>query len=517
MKRAEMEYDLALKKIALEEAQQNKSTMRLRRDANGNYSYQFGADEDNVSKAQQDVDKAQNDLYNFDKESYQQNLETQKQMTEKFYQDLAALAEKYKDDEEGYQKAKEELTAAYYEQFNYLAGENAEIRMNLEQDVGDSLGINMDNMSQTEKNTLMEDIIPTWDSGVQQMIDKFSADDGASFKTSVNEAWNSIKEATKDYNDALGEVKTTSDDVASQVEKQTADLKEQAEQEITDANEEREAIEAIKEAVDELAKSWGDAADEALRALNAAQQYMENEQEKTLTATTTKKSSGGSTTTKGKSTTTKKTTTKKTTTKATTTKKPTTTKKTLSSDKIEGIAAAIWMDGDKAGWGNGDTRAARFKEKGAESVQNYINKHGANGDIYAAWHNKRDKLPNYYYSKFDTGGYTGDWNSKDGKLAVLHEKELVLNKDDTKNLLSIVDIARNIIGSLKSNMFNNINSIADSIKSATNVQPSSSHETIEQTVHIDAKFEGATESAEIERAFDNLINKASQYANKNTK
>jgi hypothetical protein len=32
--------------------------------------------------------------------------------------------------------------------------------------------------------------------------------------------------------------------------------------------------------------------------------------------------------------------------------------------------------------------------------------------------------------KFDTGGYTGKWGPE-GKLATLHEKELVLNKQDT--------------------------------------------------------------------------------------
>jgi hypothetical protein len=35
---------------------------------------------------------------------------------------------------------------------------------------------------------------------------------------------------------------------------------------------------------------------------------------------------------------------------------------------------------------------------------------------------------------FDTGGYTGEWG-KSGKLAILHEKELVLNASDTENLL----------------------------------------------------------------------------------
>jgi hypothetical protein len=36
---------------------------------------------------------------------------------------------------------------------------------------------------------------------------------------------------------------------------------------------------------------------------------------------------------------------------------------------------------------------------------------------------------------FDTGGYTGEWSGAYGKLAMLHEKELVLNKHDTENFL----------------------------------------------------------------------------------
>lgn len=40
---------------------------------------------------------------------------------------------------------------------------------------------------------------------------------------------------------------------------------------------------------------------------------------------------------------------------------------------------------------------------------------------------------------FDTGGYTGEWGA-DGKLAFLHQKELVLKSNDTKNLLESVKI-----------------------------------------------------------------------------
>jgi hypothetical protein len=44
-------------------------------------------------------------------------------------------------------------------------------------------------------------------------------------------------------------------------------------------------------------------------------------------------------------------------------------------------------------------------------------------------------------NKFDTGGYTGTFGPE-GRLAMLHEKELVLNKQDTSNMLKMVNIAR---------------------------------------------------------------------------
>lgn len=50
-------------------------------------------------------------------------------------------------------------------------------------------------------------------------------------------------------------------------------------------------------------------------------------------------------------------------------------------------------------------------------------------------------------SSFDAGGYTGKWGSS-GKLAMLHEQELVLNKSDTSNVLKIVELTRNIFGDI---------------------------------------------------------------------
>jgi hypothetical protein len=48
--------------------------------------------------------------------------------------------------------------------------------------------------------------------------------------------------------------------------------------------------------------------------------------------------------------------------------------------------------------------------------------------------------PKYNY---DTGGYTGAWGPE-GKMAMVHEKELILNKYDTKNMLDMVNTLRDI-------------------------------------------------------------------------
>ena len=106
----------------------------------------------------------------------------------------------------------------------------------------------------------------------------------------------------------------------------------------------------------------------------------------------------------------------------------------------------------------------------------------------------------------DTGGYTGEWGPE-GRAAILHEKEIVLNKNDTKNFLDATAILRTL--DLQSELFSRglgnimIPWISD-LKS----------ETLDQNVHIDATFPNVTDHNEIEAAFDNLINKASQYANR---
>ena len=107
----------------------------------------------------------------------------------------------------------------------------------------------------------------------------------------------------------------------------------------------------------------------------------------------------------------------------------------------------------------------------------------------------------------DTGGYTGEWGSE-GRLAMLHEKELVLNKKDTPNILSAVKIARSIddtISNLTSNTDWKLRNLLGFTDPVFDKQP------IEQTVQISAEFPGVTDQYEIQEALSNLSNDASQY------
>lgn len=108
-----------------------------------------------------------------------------------------------------------------------------------------------------------------------------------------------------------------------------------------------------------------------------------------------------------------------------------------------------------------------------------------------------------------TGGYTGAWGPE-GKLAILHEKELVLNKQDTENLLHTIEVMDKLIKNI------DIGAAAARFShQLTSVSTSSNKETLQQEVVIHAEFPNATNHSEIEEAFDSLINRAAQYANRN--
>lgn len=111
---------------------------------------------------------------------------------------------------------------------------------------------------------------------------------------------------------------------------------------------------------------------------------------------------------------------------------------------------------------------------------------------------------------FDTGGYTGKWGDI-GKLAVLHEKELILNENDTSNFLKAINISKVILDMIETNAKYASMGLG---QITPTVIKEEAKETLEQIVHITADFSGVKDRNEIEEAFKSLINTSSQYANR---
>ena len=124
--------------------------------------------------------------------------------------------------------------------------------------------------------------------------------------------------------------------------------------------------------------------------------------------------------------------------------------------------------------------------------------------------------------KFYSGGYTGRWQSalsgmytgewpmgsveSNGRWALLHQKELVLNAHDTENFLNAMEIVRQLD--------NLTNWMANGLGNLVMPNVTTERESLDQNVHIEANFPNVQNHNEIEQAFENIVNLASQYANR---
>ena len=119
-------------------------------------------------------------------------------------------------------------------------------------------------------------------------------------------------------------------------------------------------------------------------------------------------------------------------------------------------------------------------------------------------------------ASFDTGGYTGTWdnstNNATGKMAILHEKEIVLNKYDTANLLEAVKLQRNLTEKLQNAKISASSTINKINETVNNNRVDNSN--ITQPITIYADFPNANSSSEIEAAFQGLFGKASTFIGK---
>lgn len=112
--------------------------------------------------------------------------------------------------------------------------------------------------------------------------------------------------------------------------------------------------------------------------------------------------------------------------------------------------------------------------------------------------------------RFASGGYTGNWGSS-GKLGILDEKELILNQNDTANMLSMLQLTHELLNMIDLQTQTAKLGFGDLVASTIK---DSQKEILEQKVEITAEFPNVTDHNEIEEALMNLTNTASQYANR---
>lgn len=449
LKTLQAKYDLRLAEIALEEAQEAKSQVRLVRDNEGNWGYMYTADAEEVSKAEQDVEDKMQALQDIQEETMHDMGQNILQVQKDYFDAFSDISTNTSLDWETKSARIKELQkntmkelAFYTDQYDKALKQSG---MNFE-------------------DTILGTMYPEYEN-LQKFNDGFASSADTTF-AQIQKQY----EATTGYYRDLAKVMGITDEnvlndlgsmktaiakamIAAQESMQTAISNSQENFDTTTKNMNDlvktidEMGEALREWVKEMTKlavvfnSNADYFDLMIKALknndmDSAEKYAEYR------------------------------------------------------------AMKISLDPNSYGQYSWDSKEAMVKDFQEQGVQ--------------ISSEKADRLWDKYNSttqKYDTGGYTGEWG-QDGKLAVLHQKELVLNASDTANMLDIVNIVRDIVQQIDAQALYSRGRRFDLPRIETRA------ETLEQNVHIEANFPNATSHQEIEQAFDNLINLASQYANK---
>lgn len=503
-------YELKVAEMALEDAQNAKSQVRMTKDSEGNFSYVYTADEQQVADAEQSYEDKLHEMQQMNADYINQLQESMINMEAEQAQKIAELSELYEVGSQEYQEALLGLQDYYGKQMDYYKGQMENVLDNntrlYEEDVKNYATLTnnkamkdeeyIGNFSQTQLAidtgyTNLEELQSKWVGASQNLFSQASG-----YAKNYSDDINSVMNAA---GTSLEGFKTKFTDSVSQAKSDSAALKNQT-------TEDADAIKKAWEEVEKQVKAFetqysrtinnickkNDALYESLQKITQGLAGLES-----LDSTPDAPSSNGNGNNDGNNT----------NTNTNDPVKPTTQN---NADKAEGVAAAIWIWGSKSGWGNDPERGRKLKEKGVSSAQSIINKKAANGYLYNKYWNKRyEVLKKYSYGKFDTGGYTGDWNGE-GKFAMLHQKEIVLNKDDTANFLKTVDIVRQISDMIDLNAMSASGGLGSLFANSVNRDDTP----LEQNVHITAEFPNATNQNEILAAFDNVVNLASQYANR---
>lgn len=538
----EAKYQVLQAQMALEEAQNNRNQLRLVRDSQGNWNYQYTADAEQVANAQQDLLDAENDWYNIAKDQVTDvtseiitTWQECRDQIEQVYSDMtlsdeerAARAEeiynyytqKIQDLENEKQVAISDMNEAGNQSLIHSAASTGADLSDITQMTSEELqaiveqaGMNINDLLLKDQQTMIE--IFGQNSEVVNLFDNTYADalsnmtsNTVNFEAYLEDLLNQAEGNFNNYRDTVANVANDTgtslgdlDGYLNQVSNSTDNLA-MAGQNATDMM--WQQIDAIMQ----LCNQYAQMLDLVYQNIYA-QRDLANAIANTIASEANRAPSSSAEDESG-----------------------------LGYDPNTDYNQLI-SDGIRQGWltyGSSEYRQLNAqreaKIKGENLSHDYVIIEGQEAEEYFAgltqdggygvWGNKTlwdNRLHMLGISGYASGGYTGEFDN--GRLAILHEKELVLNQEDTKNILAAVELVRaftpELMRSIESTLDNNvvmlISALADKISGSTSI--ASTHDTIEQSVTIErVEFPNVTSSDEIQDAFASLVNDAAQWASR---
>lgn len=542
--------------IALEEAQNAKNTVRLSRDSEGNYGYVYTANQDAISDAQQALDDANNDLYNIRLKAFNNYSEKVAQTKQKLLEELKAIDEDETLSTEEKEARKTRISQEYY---------------NIIQAYGD-----LANIAQQEDARIQQDAwsaayakqtldATNWKTSIDELL-AASKTTNENYHKDIDKMVKDTKDGYTAWGDAVKAVTTKSGKLKDKIKDEVIPALDDEITKVGDATTEygrhRDKIQEVINKYSVLIKKIKKAIEE----LGNYENKSNNVKTKAPSGTSGSGSgsgSGGKTNTSGGGKTTGSGGGKKTnSTKTYSFKVVHQNGNIIDSGSgykttLDAISAAQrFKEKNKglsvisSGWNdNNNKKVYTIKVKGkvfnlgsgGAQITNKTVSGGSLATYQVTWKGKTytgsskssilqkirdEKYPKYNNSQwalisneisdrikqqkifhFATGGYTGEWGNS-GKLAMLHQKELVLNAEDTKNFLAGIEVLRDVVQRID---------LQAMYAGSTNIAAArvgSSKSTLAQEVNIHAEFPNAVNHNEIEQAFDTLINRAAQYANR---
>lgn len=516
---ANAQLEILQKQIALEDAQRNKSQMKLRRDTQGNYSYVYTANEDDIRSAENDLLDSKNNAYNLSKDQIKQ---TQSDALSA-YQEAFSQIETIKNSAIGKtEEGKQRIQKILDELKEYLNGVGEQLSTAQGNILYDFTSM-VDSLSQENKAGI-EDIADQIKNGNDEAFSAIDSRWNASFTKWLLDSTNFEKAQEKllsDFNNATSDWQVNVNKIATRVGEDFNDVSKTVNLCTNATNELTKSTEAFYQKCDEGAKKIGGWQNE----LTNYQKMLASLKDETSEAY-------------------------KTIEKLTNQIKDLETKNANQAAVIEymkygnssdgsggsgeggggSIDPSSYRAGDFIGytgeyyndsWGQSPVGNWYSGEQGAVRISDFSGEpYGYNSQT--GEYSVHIETPDGGHlgwirpdQMFDTGGYTGDWDSgiteaKNGKLAFLHQKELVLNETDTANILNAVNMIRSMTAGLKSGA---LNSVLSSINSFSGMS-SQSPQDLEQNIHIDANFPNVKNASEIEQAILSLADQATQYVHK---